>query len=140
MRILKFVLAGLIAGGAIGFIPTYLQLREARVQLEQTQENLSARIAEQSRLLAVSQVHSRLGLLASAARSEDFPKAQSLSTKLYDSVDAAAELVEDSDAKRRLLTLRQTRDQVTASLARADPTIADTLDRVFVLLGDSIDE
>ncbi len=138
MRILKYVLASLIAGGAIGFIPTYLQLRDARAQQTATAEQLNAELAEVREDLVLSDIHSRLGLLIQHVRQDNFVRAQALSTRLYDEIDQAMLVVADADAKRRLQTLAQTRDQVTAALARNEPQSLETLERLFGLLGGSL--
>lgn len=138
MRTLKIVLASLIVGAAVGFIPLYMQLREVRAQLETTEERLNAELAVAREDLILSDTHSRLGLLITRVRQSDFEKARGTSTQLYDQAEQALLIVEDADTQRRLRTLTDTRDDVTAALALNDPRALDTLERLFVLLGDSL--
>ena len=138
LDMLKYVLASLIVGGAAGFIPTYLQLRDARNELAAVEERLNADLATAREDLLVSDIHSRVAILASHVREGDFETARRLSTQLYDEVDQALLVVAGDDAKRRLTTLSRTRDQITAALALSDPKALETLERLFTLLGGSI--
>ncbi len=134
----KYVLASLIVGAGAGFIPTYLQLRDARMQLTATEERLNTELATARESVLVSHVHSLLGLVIVHVRQGEYDKARELSTQLFDETDKALLVVSDADAKRRLQTLAQTRDQVTGALALNDPKVLEPLDRLFLLLGESL--
>ena len=98
-------------------------------QLEATEERLVSDLATAREDLVVSDIHSRLGLLVTTVRQSDFEAARELSTQLYDETEGALLVVADADAKRRLQTLAQTRDEVTAALALNEPQALDTLER-----------
>jgi hypothetical protein len=138
MAIFKYVLAALLVGGAAGFIPMYLQLNDARSQAEATESRLIMELVESKTDLAVSNLHSQLGVLLMQVRGADFDAARKTSTRLYNGIDDALEVVEDADDQRRLRTLVETRDQVTAALALNDGTVVETLDRLFGLLSASV--
>ena len=50
----------------------------------------------------------------------------------------AIEAAENADDERRLRTIAETRDQVTAALALNDPAIEETIWRLFALLSASL--
>lgn len=138
MTIFKYVLVALLVGAAAGFIPMYLQLSDAQTKAAETEERLTTELAASRDRLTLSSIHSQLGVLFLQVRESDFEAARTTSTRLFNSIDEALETVEDADDQRRLRTVVETRDQVTAALALNDPLIADTLERLFALLSASL--
>jgi hypothetical protein len=138
MNLFKYVVIALLVGGAIGFIPTYLQLRDSRAQAVATETRLTMELAESRRHLALSSIHSQLGVLLLEVRESNFEAAGKTSTSLYNSIDDTLAIVEADDDLRRLRTLAATRDEVTAALALNDATVVGVLERLFGLLSASI--
>jgi hypothetical protein len=138
MRTFTFVLAALIIGAIAGFAPMYLELRDARQSAQATKEQLTMERDEARQGLAISTLHSQMGVLLTQVRAADFAAARQTSTKLYDGVSAAIESTQNADDERRLRTIAETRDQVTAALALNDPAIEETLWRLFALLSASL--
>lgn len=138
MNLFKYVLIALLVGGAIGFIPTYLQLRDARAQAVATETRLMMELEESRRHLALSSIHSQLGVLLLEVRESNFEAARKTSTSLYNSIDDTLAIVEADDDQRRLRTLGATRDEVTAALALKDATVVGVLERLFGLLSASL--
>ena len=138
MNLFKYVLIALLVGGAIGFIPTYLQLSDARAQAVATETRLTMELEESRRHLALSGIHSQLGILLLQVRESNFEAARKTSTSLYNSIDDALAIVEADDDQRRLRTLAATRDEVTAALALNDATVVGVLERLFGLLSASL--
>lgn len=138
MDLFKYVIAALLVGGAIGFIPTYLQLSDARAQAVATETRLTMELDESRRHLALSSIHSQLGVLLLEVRGSNFEAAGKTSTSLYNSIDDTLAIVEADDDQRRLRTLAATRDEVTAALALNDATVVGVLERLFGLLSASL--
>jgi hypothetical protein len=138
MRLFLVGLVALVVGLIAGASPLYLRARNAETQAAAMEERLQGELAQLQRALGISNVHSRLAILLSQVRRGEFEPAQRTSTDLYDRVDGALASLEDGDDRRRLLTLRETRDEVTAKLAVADVSVAQTLERLFELLGASL--
>ena len=138
MRLFLVGFVALIVGLLAGWTPAYLQLRDVEAQAAANEERLQADLSEAQRKLAVSSVHSRLAILLSEVREGNFEQAQRTSTTLYDQVDGTLASLPDGDDKRRLLTLKETRDEVTAKLAVGDESVAQPLERLFGLLRASL--
>lgn len=127
MKTAQNILIGFILGLAVGFVPSYLNLREARAELEDLRPRA-----------AVSEVHSRLGILLARVEGGEWRPAAAASTEAFDRVQALLETAEDPDLKRRLLTASQARDEVTAAIAAGDPVAAGDVRRLVLLLGESL--
>ena len=127
-----------VAGLVVAATPLYLQLRDLEQRSSAETERLRIELGQAQSKLTVSSIHSQLGLLAATVRSGDFAAARPLSGRFYDAAAKAAASVEHPDARRRLLTLVETRDQVTAALATEDPLIVARLDQLFQLLAGSL--
>jgi hypothetical protein len=138
MRLFLVGLVALIVGLAIGATPLYLRLRDAEAQAAATEDRLQGELAQSQRRLAISSIHSRLAILLGQVNRGEFEQAQRTSTELYDLVDGTLASLEDGDDRRRLLTIKETRDDVTAKLAVSDGAVAQTLQRLFDLLGSSL--
>ncbi len=128
----------LLAGVVIAAVPLYLQLRDLRQTSSAEVDRLTASLSTANHALAVSGIHSRLGLLVSTVRAGDFAAASQASGKLYDDAARVAGEIQEPDAQRRLRTFVSSRDEVTAGLATEDPKIADRLDQLFRLLAASL--
>lgn len=138
MKVFQFVAAALLVGGAVGFIPTYLQLREAQTQAQTVEQQLTVERDEAQSRLRLSSIHSRLGILLTQVRRSEFEAARQTSTQMFDEVNAALEVTENADDQRRLQTIKQLRDQVTAALALNDPAVLNDLEQSFDLLSASL--
>ena len=138
MRLFLVGLVALIVGGLAGWAPVYLELRDAKIQAAAAEEGLQSELAAAQKRLAVSAIHSRLAILLDEVNRGELDQAQRTSTALYDQVEGALALLEDGDDKRRLLTLKETRDDVTAKLAVGDAGVAQPLERLMRLLSASL--
>lgn len=138
MKTARNILIALILGALAAAAPLYLQLRDMEQTTTAEIERLQGELGAARSGLAISSVHSRLGLLASAVRSGDFAAAGQMSSLVYDDAARIAAEIEDADTQRRLRTFVDSRDEVTAALATQDPQIADRLDQLFRLLGASL--
>ena len=138
MKTVAFVAAALLIGALAGYLPMYLNLRDARAEAEATEQQLTMERDQARQELSISNLHSRLGILLMQVRAADFAAARQTSTNFYDGVNAAIAATEDADDERRLRTIAETRDQVTAALALNDPAIEETIWRLFGLLSASL--
>lgn len=138
MKTFAFVVAALLIGALGGYVPAYLELRDVRAQSEAAEQQLTMERDQARRELAISNLHSQLGVLLTQVHSSDFAAARETSTKLYDGVGAAIESTENADDERRLRTVVETRDQVTAALALNDPAVEETIWNLFGLLSASL--
>lgn len=138
MRTFAFIAGALLIGILAGYAPLYLELRDVRAQAEAAEQQLTIERDLARKQLAMSALHSQMGVLLMQIRSADFAAARETSTKLYDGVNQAIESAENADDERRLRTVAETRDQVTAALALNDPAIEETIWRLFGLLSASL--
>lgn len=138
MRLFLVGLVALLLGALAGWTPLYLQLRDTEAQAAATEARLQGELAGAQRKLALSQIHSRLAILLAEVRAGELEQAQRSSTALYDQVDGVLASLEEGDDKRRLLTVKETRDEVTAKLAVGDATVMQPLERLFGLIGASL--
>ena len=138
MKTLAFVGGALLVGALAAYTPLYLQLRDVRSQAEATEQQLTMERDQARKQLAMSTLHSQMGVLLTQIRASDFAAASGTSTKLYDGVNGTIESVENTDDERRLRTIAGTRDQVTAALALNDPAIEQTIWPLFELLSASL--
>ncbi len=138
MKTARTILIAVLAGALLAAVPLYIELRDVQQTSSAEIERLRVELEAANSALAVSSIHSRLGLLAAAVRSGDFAAASQLSSPLYDEAARVANEMEDSDAKRRLRTFVDSRDEVTSALATEDPEILNRLDQMFRLLGASL--
>ncbi|MEZ5365877.1 MAG: hypothetical protein R2748_26980 [Bryobacterales bacterium] len=138
MRLVLVGLVCLLVGLLAGWAPAYFKQAEFEKQAMATEEKLLGEISEVQQKLAISQIHSKLAILESQVRKGDFSLAQATSTKLYDQIDGALTAIPEGDDKRRLLTIKDTRDDVTAKLAVGDSSVLETIDRLFTLLSASL--
>lgn len=138
MKPFVLVVGALLIGALAGYLPQYLELRDVRAQAEANEQQLTMERDLAREQLALSNLHSQLGVLLMQVRAADFTTARETSTKVFDGVAAAIESVGNADDERRLRTIGESRDQVTAALALNDPTIEETIWRLFGLLSASL--
>lgn|GEM_PF-3740855 len=138
MTTARNIFIAFLLGALIVAVPLYVQLRDVRQTSSAEIERLQAELDSAQAALAISSIHSRLGLLASAVRSGDFAAASQLSSPLYDEAGRVADRMENSDARRRLKMFVDSRDEVTSALATENPEILDRLDQLFRMLGASL--
>ena len=138
MKTFALIAGALLIGALGGYAPLYLELRDVRAHAEATEQQLTMERDEARQELAMSTLHSQMGVLLTQVRAADFAAARETSTKLYDGVRQAIESAENADDERRLRTIAETRDQVTAALALNDPAIEETIWRLFGLLSASL--
>ena len=138
MNPFAFVVGALLIGALAGYVPQYLELRDVRAQAEASEQQLTMERDLAREQLAISNLHSQLGVLLMQVRAADFTTARETSTKVFDGVAAAIESVGNADDERRLRTIAESRDQVTAALALNDPAIEETIWRLFGLLSASL--
>lgn len=138
MKTAAFVIGAFLIGALAGYAPMYLQLRDARAQAQASEQQLTMERDQLRKELAISNLHSQLGVLLTQIRRSDFNAARATSTRFYDGVNAAIESTDNTDDERRLRTIAETRDQVTAALALNDPAIEATIWPLLELLSASL--
>lgn len=140
-QLMKMFWTGLIAllvGLLFGFVPTWMKLRDTQAQQAASEQRLIAELDRARGKLTISDVHSQLGLLLVETRRGEFDEARRRSTRLFDAVARAVNEVEEPDARRRLMTIANARDEVTSALARGDERAAVSIERLFELLAGSL--
>jgi|GEM_PF-2292968 len=120
-------IAALVLGLLIGFVPTYLELRESGAQVEE--------LLPQATL---SDAHSRMTQLLLAAQDERWGDAQTAATRAFDAVETALATTKDPETSRRLMTASQARDEITAELATGDRQATRSIRRIVDLLANSL--
>jgi hypothetical protein len=122
-------IAALVVGLLIGFVPTYLQLRDADARAERYE----------TRAL-LSDAHSRMSQLLLATQEERWGDAQSAATPAFQSVESALAVAADPETSRRLMTASQSRDEIIAGLATGDRQTVRSIRLIVDLLAKSLSD
>ena len=139
MRLLKAALVAFFVGLLVAGIPLYLELRNAESAVVTTQNRLTEETTRLERELAMSNLHSDLGLLLFRVEQGDFERARQVSTRVFNQADALAAQIENADDRRRIQTLVQQRDAITSGLATGDASTTEALRRLYELLSTSVE-
>ena len=114
----------LIAGAyVLGMWPERQRFTEAQTQLEAARLQLSGAEAR----VRLGEILGQLLTLSDAVGSLNYGDAATQASAYFDRVTAEARLADSPDTRQVLERIQQTRDLVTAALARAEPAILDTL-------------
>jgi hypothetical protein len=124
MRVL-LVLGAVLIGGAYlaGFWPERQRLAAARAEIQALQQRVAASEAR----VRLGEVLGHLLAVADAIDAQNYGDAAARASAYFERVTAEAQTATDPAVQAVLEGARQTRDTVTAALARAEPTVRETL-------------
>ena len=129
MKILVAVLVTLVA--VAGFLAGYLPAQRRLTALEDRLQQVQAKLAEADTSARVHLLYDRfLDLVAVANDESRHEEAQVLSTQFFDQLRSHATAAASAETRGELESIMQSRDQVTATLARHDPKVRVLLDEV----------
>jgi hypothetical protein len=123
-RALYIAVVVLIIGAYVGgYWPEHRRRTEAETQVRALQGQLNAADARNR----LGEVLGRVLRVSDAVEARNYGEAAALSSIYYDRVREEASRAEPPDVKQALESILQSRDEVTAALARTDPSVAITL-------------
>jgi len=127
MRTLGLVLsAAAIAVGA-AYWAGYAPERRARLAAEAENGTLQVQLTTAESRIRLGELLGRALTLKDVALRQNYGQALELSTPFFDAVRAETASVADAGLRDGLNQVLAMRDAVTAALARADPTVVETL-------------
>jgi hypothetical protein len=124
VRILLLLGVALIGGAYLaGFWPERQRLTAARAEIQA----LERRIAESEARVRLAEVLGSLLAVSDMLDAQNYGDAANRASAYFDRVNAEAQAATDPAVRAALEGARQTRDTVTAALARAEPTVREAL-------------
>ncbi len=143
MDMLPWLLAGLIAGFLLGFVPLWLRSRQSsrslseatdQSDLARTQNALASALAEQQ--LNLARMQNTLASAAIDARRGDYESARQAASSFFTSLRAEANKGDDSSLSQAQKAGAEPaltrRDEIISLLARNDPVSAEHLSDLYV--------
>ena len=143
MDMLPWLLAGLIAGFLLGFVPIWLRSRQIsrslseateRFELARTQDALALTRVEQQ--LDLARMQNTLASAAIDARRGDYESARQAASSFFTSLRAEANKGDDSSLsqaqKAGVEPALTRRDEIISLLARNDPVSTERLSDLYV--------
>ena len=106
-----------------GFWPQHRELREARDQIRDLQERLSAADSR----LRLADLLGQLLRLSDAFAAKNYAEAATLSSAFFDSVRAEVSRADRTDVRATLQQILDSRDRVTTAIAGTDPALGSVL-------------
>ncbi len=106
-----------------GYWPQHRNFREAQDKFNA----VSARLADAESRIRLCKLQNDLIALVRKTAEKNYGEAQAVSTKFFDKVVAEARQTEDQKLKSSLESILQSRDAVTAALAKGDSSARDLL-------------
>jgi hypothetical protein len=104
----------------LGYVPSYWKARSV--------ERERARLEQQFNL---ARLHSHLGMASFEANRNNYFNATDYANKFFNGLKTAINSVGDAALKERLQTVSASRDKITASLAKADPAVKETIAQLY---------
>lgn len=129
-RRLVFWLILLVAGFLAGFIPQYSTTR----QLQQSAAALSNEVAACHSAQALSQARSAATLMYLEATQKNYGNAGNYASQFYDQVQGLANSSQSEPLRNALREILNSRDQVTADLAKGDAAAVSEMQPVIAKL------
>lgn len=117
--------AGVVIAGA--YLAGYLPESRGRIAAEAEVGELQMRLAAAEGRVRVGELLGQALTLKEVAKRQDYGQALDLSSPFFDAVRAEAARSPDSGSRTGLNEVLAMRDAVTAALAKADPTVIETL-------------
>lgn len=125
MKSLVALGAAVVIGGA--YVAGYLTERRARTTAEARVAALETRLAVAEARVRTSELLGLALTLKEVAMRQNYGQALDLSTSFFDAVSNESARSSDAGLRDGLNQVLTFRDRVTAALATADPTVADTV-------------
>lgn len=131
MQRLLFLMVGLLAGGAITYLPMSREYNAQQADLERRQREIKdelTRVQERARL---SELVGKLGILLVKVEQKDYATARERSTKFFDSLRETQAAASEGKVKQALTKTLGQRDEITADLAMANDHVIPKLRDLF---------
>lgn len=133
-RMIVWVLLLAVVFGA-GFWLGYQQVRSLRPELRTAESDLAkaqVRINELEYQARLAQIRQLAALMYAETHRQNYDVAANYSTRYFNELRRAADVAENPTVRNALEELLNTRDTITAELARAGPSALDYVQALFL--------
>ena len=129
------IIVALMVGAFLGgFIPSYMENRKLKAEIEERQDQL----AEAQERLQVALLQAKLGMMLIEVEQNNYGKAKERSTEFFDDLRQTATAVRDDRRREVLMAVLARRDEITSDLTSLNPETATKLRALFVQLYSGI--
>jgi hypothetical protein len=104
----------------IGYVPSCRSARSAETQRTQFEQRLH-----------VARLHSQLGMVSFEVNRNNYSKAANYSTDFFNNLKTTINDTNDAALKEKLQAISARRDEITAHLAQADPTVKEKIGQLY---------
>jgi hypothetical protein len=123
---------------AVAYLAGYWPERQRRVAIETEVAGLRSALGVAEARVRMAGLLEELLTLTEAVAAMNYGQAQDLSSRFFDRVQAAAPVMEPPAFRTALEAIAESRDGVTAALARGDQVALDSLRRAQQLLREAL--
>lgn len=123
----------LVVGFLAGFIPQYVKTQRVRQELTAAKQQLDACGAS----TAMCQLRDTAAMLYLEATRKNYGTAAEYSQRLFERIQQEMDQTGDPTVKGVLAEILQSRDTITAELAKGDPAVINDLQPVMAKLEES---
>lgn len=120
LRTLGIAAAALIAVYLIGYVPSCRSARSAEIQRAQFEQQLN-----------LARLHSQLGMVSFEVNRNNYSKAATYSTDFFNTLKTTINNVNNAALLEQLQAISARRDEITAHLAQADPTVKEKIGQMY---------
>lgn len=120
----------LIAGLVIGFVPERTSLNKAK----QDSQNAQRQLAVVQKQEDISNFTVRAAMLSTTAQLRNYSTASTEASAFFTDLSQYTNSLADGDLKQQLEEALASRDQIIAGLAKADPSVADQIQNLFLMM------
>jgi len=110
----------LIAVFLLGYVPSCRSANFAERQRAQLEHQLD-----------LARLHSQLGMVSFEVNRNNYSKAATLSTDFFNNIKTTINSVSDAALQEQLQAVSARRDEITAHLAQADPTVKEKIAQMY---------
>jgi hypothetical protein len=110
----------LLAVFLLGYVPSCRSANSAEAQ--------RAQVAQQ---LSIARLHSQLGMVSFEVNRNNYSKAANYSTDFFNALKMTINDLNDAALKEKLQAISARRDEITAHLAQADPTVKEKIGQLY---------
>ncbi len=118
----------LIAGFLLGFIPEHLSLGTATKDKQSAQQQLSVVQKQED----ISNFTVRSGMIYTTAEKHDYSSASGEASRFFTDLRQYTDGLPEGDLKQQLGTALSSRDEIIGGLAKADPSVTERIQALFL--------
>ncbi len=110
----------LIAVFLLGYVPSCRTANSAERQRAQLEQQLT-----------LARLHSQLGMVSFEVNRNNYTEAATFSTQFFNNLKATINNINDAGLQEKLQAVSARRDEITAHLAQADPTVKEKIAQMY---------